>query len=69
MSEFAGNGKNTVSVLDINDFKRHRSSPVNGIHVATGRAEAGMTAKRDKFEVPAVRTTVHGTAERGITTA
>lgn len=26
-----------------------------------------MTAERDEFEVPAVRTTVHGTAKRRIT--
>ena len=50
-----------MPVLDINELKRHRSSPVNGIHVAAGRAEAGMTAKRDKFEIATARAGKHGT--------
>ena len=63
MTEFAGDGKNTVSMLDINDFKRHGSRPVNGVHVATGRTEAGMTAERNKFEIPTARTGIHGTTK------
>ena len=50
-------------MLDINDFKGHRSSPVNGVHVAAGRAEAGMTAERNKFEIPTARTGIHGTTK------
>ena len=49
-----------MPVLDINDFKGHRSSPVNGIHVTAGGAEAGMTAKRDIFEIPTARAGIHG---------
>ena len=63
MSEFAGDGKNTVSMLDINDFKRHGSRPVNGVHVAAGRTEAGMTAERNKFENSTARTGIHGTTK------
>ena len=69
MTEFAGDGKNTVSMLDINDFKRHGSRPVNGVHVAAGRTEAGMAAERNKFQVPAKRTGIHGTVEGRITAA
>ena len=63
MTEFAGDGKNTVSMLDINDFKRHGSRPVNGVHVAAGRTEAGMTAERNKFEISTARTGIHGTTK------
>ena len=52
-----------MAVLDIKEFKRHRGSPVNGIHVAAGRAEAGMTAERTKFEIPTARTGIHGTTK------
>ena len=55
MSEFAGDGKNTVSMLDINDFKRHGSRPVNGVHVATGRTETGMASKGNRFESTTTR--------------
>ena len=48
-------------MLDIDDLKGHRGSSVNGIHVAAGRAEAGMTAKRDKFEIDTARAGKHGT--------
>ena len=52
-----------MAVLDIEEFKRHRSSPVNGVHVAAGRTEAGMTAERNKFEIPTARTGIHGTTK------
>lgn len=42
------------------------SSPVNGIHVAAGRTEAGMTAEGDKFEISAGRAGIHGAAKRGV---
>ena len=52
-----------MAVLDIKEFKRHRGSPVDGIHVAAGRAEAGMTAERNKLEIPTARTGIHGTTK------
>lgn len=52
-----------MPVRDINDFKGHRSSPVNGIHVTAGRAEAGMASKRNIFEIPTERTGIHGTTK------
>jgi hypothetical protein len=54
--ECSCNGKNTVSVGKINDFKGHRSSSVEGVDIATGRTEAGMAAKSNKFKVAATRT-------------
>ena len=52
------NSKNTMAVLDTDELERH-----------TGGTNTAVTAERNEFEVPAVRTTVQGTAERGITTA
>ena len=57
-----------MAVLDIEEFKRHRSSPVNGVHVAAGRTEAGMTAERNIFEITAGRAGIHGTTKRRVAT-
>lgn len=62
-TKLPGNGKDAMPVLNIEEFKRHRSSPVNGVHVAVGRTEAGMTTERNKFKVTAERTAIHGTAK------
>ena len=55
-------------MCDINQFKGHTGSAFHGIFVAAGRAETAMTAERNKFKFPAVRTAIHGTTERWITT-
>ena len=68
MTEFAGDGKNTVSMLDINDFKRHGSRPVNGVHVATGRTETGMASKGNIFESTTTRAGKHGATKGRIAT-
>ena len=62
------NGKNAMTVLDTNEFERHTGGAFHSIFVATGRAKTAVTAERNEFEVPAVRTIVHGTAKRRITT-
>ena len=62
-------GKNAVSVLNTDQFKRHTGSALHGIFVSAGRTETAVTAERDKFKVPAVRAVVHCTAKRGIATA
>ena len=61
MPEFFVDGKNTVSVCAADQFKRHGSSPVEGIFSTTGRTESGVTAERDKFERTTVRASIHGT--------
>ena len=68
MSEVFINSKNAVPVLDRNELKGHTGSAIHGIFVAAGRAETAMTAERNKFKFPAVRTAIHGTTERWITT-
>ena len=62
------NGKNAMTVSDINELKGHRGSAVNGIHVSTGRAKATMTTKRNEFPFVAVRTVVRGADIRRIAT-
>ena len=55
-------------MLDIDDLKGHRGSPVNGIHVAAGRTETGMTAEGNIFEITAGRAGIHGTTKRRVAT-
>lgn len=61
-------GKDAVSVGDIDKFKRHRGSAFHGILIAAGGAETTVTAKGDKPEFSAFGTAVHGTAIGRITT-
>ena len=42
-------GKNTVSVRNIDEFKRHRGSAVHRVFVAEGRAKSAVAAKRNEF--------------------
>lgn len=55
-------------MLDIEDLKGHRSSSVDGIHVAAGRTKPGMTAERNIFEISAGRAGIHGATKRRIAT-
>ena len=57
------NGKNAMTVSDINELKGHRGGAFYGIFVATGRAETAVTAERNEFEFSAVRTAIHCAAE------
>ena len=68
MPEFFIDGKNTVPVCAADQFKRHGSSPVEGIFSTAGRTESGVTAERGEFEFTTIRASVHGTAIRGIPT-
>ncbi len=65
-TEFLGNGKDTVSMGDIDDLKGHRGDPVNGIHVTAGRTKTGMTTERNKFEISAGRAGIHDTTKRRV---
>ena len=48
------NGKDTMTVGDINELKGHRGSAFHGIFVTAGGTEAAVAAKRDKLEPAAV---------------
>ena len=63
------NGKNAMAVLNADELERHTGGAFHSIFVSAGGTKTAVTAERNEFEVPTVRTTVHGTAERGITTA
>ena len=43
------NGKNTMPVSDIDQFKGHRSSALHGVEISAGRAETAMAAERNEF--------------------
>lgn len=49
MPEVFINGKNTVAVGNIDQFKGHRGGALHGIVVSVGRAETAVTAEGDKF--------------------
>ena len=52
----------------VDEFKSHRGSAVDGIHVAAGRTKAAVTTECNEFEIAAFGARVHGTAKRRITT-
>ena len=68
VTESVINGKNTVSVFHRDNLKRHSGSSVDGVHVAAGGAESRMASKGNKLEVATVSASIHGTAERRVTT-
>lgn len=49
ISEMIINGKDTVTVLDIDELKGHTGSAFHGILVSTGRTKTTVTAERNKF--------------------
>ena len=57
------NSKNTMAVLDTDELERHTGGAFHSIFISAGRTKAAVTAKRNKFEVTAVRAGVHGTAK------
>ena len=67
-TRFFRNSKNAVTMGTVDEFKRHRSSAVNGVHVAAGRTKAAVTAEGNKLEIAAFGTGIHGTAKGRITT-
>lgn len=42
-----------MAMLNMDDLKRRRGSPVNSIHAAAGKTKEEMTAEGDKFEISA----------------
>lgn len=61
------NSKEIMAMLNRDNLKRHGRSPVNGVHVAAGRTETGMTAESNKYKVTAPRASNHGTTKGRIT--
>ena len=50
ITEIFINGKNTVAMSNIDQFKRHIGSAFHGIFVTTSGTKAAVTTERDKFE-------------------
>ena len=65
-TEFFGDGKNTMSVDTLDDFKGHGSCALYGIEITAGRAETAFAAKRNEFERTTRRAPIHSTAESRI---
>lgn len=67
-SEIFIDGKNTMTMSDMNQFEGHTGSAFHGIFVATGRAKTAVAAKGDEFKLTAMGAGIHGTAEGRVTT-
>ena len=62
------NGKNTMTVGDIEQLKGHGSSTLHCVGIPAGRAEAAMAAKRNKFELSTEGTAIHSPTKGRVTT-
>ena len=67
-SEFRINGKNAVSVRNVDELKGHRGSTVYGILSTAGRTEPAVAAKRRKFESATRGTAIHDATKRRVAT-
>ncbi len=68
MSEFFIDGKDAVTMVTLNEFKRHGSSAIIAILGTTGRTKLGTTTKRDKFKVTTMSAAIHCATKRRVTT-
>ena len=57
------NGKDAMTMVDIDELKKHRGGAFHGVFISAGRTETAATTERDKFQLAAVGTAVHGTAK------
>ena len=62
------NGKNTMTVGDIEQLKGHGSSTLHCVEISAGRAESAMAAKRNKFELSTEGTAIHSPTKGRVTT-
>ena len=68
ITEIFINGKNTVAMIHIHEFKRHTGSTFHGIFIATGRTKTTVATERDKFPIFTMCADIHGATKRRITT-
>lgn len=68
ITEIFINDEDTMSMLHVYQLEGHRGSAFHGVFITTSRTEAAVTAERNKFQLTAVRTAMHGTAKRWIAT-
>ena len=55
-----------MTVGDIDQLKSHGCGALHGVEIPTGRAEAAVAAERNKFELSAMGTAIHGSAKGGV---
>ena len=65
LAEIPVNGKNTVAVGDVDQFKGHRGSTLHGIEIPAGGAESAVAPEGYEFELSTSRTAVHCPAKGG----
>ena len=68
ITEIFINGEDTVSVLDVNQFKRHGGRAIHRILVTASRTETAVAAKRNELKFSTVWAAIHSTTKRRITT-
>ena len=68
ITEIFINREDVVSVLNVNQFKRHRCSTFHGILVTARGKETAVVAKRNELKISTVWAAVHSTTKRRITT-
>lgn len=69
ITEIFINGKNTVAMSNIDQFKRHIGSAFHGIFVTTSGTKAAVTTGRDKFKIATMGADIHSSAKGRIATA
>ena len=67
VAEFFRDGEDTVSVLNVQNFKGHGGGTINRIFRTTSGAETAMAAEGDKFKFATFITAKHGPAKRRVT--
>ena len=68
ITEIFINREDTVSVLDVNEFKRHGCSTFHRVLVAAGGAETAVAAKRNELKFSTVRASIHSATKSRVTT-
>ena len=68
ITEIFINREDAVSVLNVNQFKRHRSRALHSVFISAGRAKTAVAAKRNELKISTVWVAVHSTTKRRITT-
>ena len=63
------NGKNTMTVGDIDQFKGHGCSAPHSVKISTSRAETAVAAEGNKFELSAMGAAIHGATKGWIAAA
>ena len=69
MTKLLRYGENTMTMKTINEFKTHRGSSVDRVHVTAGRTKTTMATESNKFQAATMVAAIHCTTKRRVTTA